>query len=391
MTVYNSLIIAGIGTIGGAFLKLGRKHLTGFNHIRLVDINALTGEIALPTGTTATMLQGDIQQAGTLEKALADIPLPAIFLNLCPDTDTVAIRRHLAENPVAYLDAMASVYGEEIEENRFSRLMPYTLQQCHKNFPHLICQGVNPGLVELVARMTMHAMANGLPNNFSIVILEHDSLYSASSGNGIAVGWSPKSLVEEVMLAPSLYVKEGRIVEDSTTGTDTLPFLWNDILYKPRLVGHEDIWNLSLLPTVGDARFLYLLHPRVMDTFEATSEKALDRLYVPDSSQAVYGKDSIRISVYCRSTGSQKTLEWEVDHHEIWKAFGINGVQYQTATALLFSVLFLRRSDIAGASATHTMSSIPLNNSSLAIIDRLFGELGILWKEVDNVPLTAFG
>jgi hypothetical protein len=236
----------------------------------------------------------------------------------------------------------------------------------------------------------MLTMDNGVKSNYSVLILEHDSLHSVNAGNGIAVGWSPKSLVEEMMVAPSLYVKDGRIVENTLAGTDTQPFLWDEVLYKPRIVGHEDIWNLGLLATVTDARFLYLLHPCVMEALRTTSREALDSLYVPNSAQTIYGKDSIRVSVLCRTSGRQKTLEWAVDHHQVWKHFGINGVQYQTATALLFSVLFLCRSDLRRQAATHTMSTIPLNRSSISIIDRLFNELGIFWKEVENIPLTAF-
>ena len=390
MMPYTTLIIAGIGSIGKAFLKLAGPFMDRFETVLLVDVRpqVLQNHHGPDNNGYGTLL-GNVSDPACIAEALNGLTKPAIFLNLCSGVDTVKLRSMLSRYPVAYIDSGASsLPGEALSS--FMEIMPYTNSPCHGPYPHLLCQGINPGMVELVARKLMKEFPKA-EQDFEVVIQEEDTLTASMADGSIAVGWSPEDLVEEVMLAPALEVVNGLPVEMTPAGSLKTYANTRNSDVSARIVAHEDIWNLALVPGVRKARFFYRLHESVMKVFDGSPADALRKLKVPDLETPVYGKDAVTVVVKSISSGRCRSLAWSVDHHETWRRESMNGVQFQTGKALLFSLLYLLENGQNLAGGTYNSATLPVDDGSWVLIERLFAKLGIDWQEVEFTGIGAEG
>jgi len=383
---YRSLVIAGVGAVGRALCVLGRRQLASFEEVVTVDRRPLPPFVDLPPGVAFE--QWDIADDRRLRQLLDRLPPPTLLLNLCVGIDNLILRRLLADRDAAYLDAACSA-PDGSDEVRFSRMMPHSLTPVASRRPQWLCWGINPGLVEIVARRLIHEWGEaGGP--FSVTVFEHDEIHTATAADGrVAVGWCCDSLIEEVMESPTFFVTSGREVEDATPGTRPVTARWNGAAVPSRLVGHEDIWNLGRLPAVRDAAFVYGLHPRIMAVFD-TGQVALakERFYVPPPEEPVYGHE--RVAVQVRGPdGRQRSLLWQEDHHRIWQRFGCNAVQYQTATSVLFALVLMHRTRLGGIGGNHTASTLPIAPDTWPLIDACLRELDIRWQDASSLGLSC--
>lgn len=186
---YRSLVIAGMGSLGHAFLKLAGQVLGRFERVRLTDLRdeALLCHPALMNGFEG--LTGDIGDPCFVAGLLDGLPGPILFLNLCADVDSARLRKYLSSHPVAYIDTGASAVSPE-QEAGFAATMSYTNQSLHGAYPHLLCQGINPGMVELIARKIMREYPEE-ERAFDVTVYEIDTLNASLDDGLIAVGWSP--------------------------------------------------------------------------------------------------------------------------------------------------------------------------------------------------------
>ncbi len=382
---YRSLVIAGLGAVGRAMCVLGQEVLASFERVVGVDRQPLLAEIRLPAGVAFE--QWDVTDGRRLLRLLDRLPRPALFLNLCVGVDNLVLRRLLADRDAAYLDAACSA-PDGSNEVRFSRMMPYSLTPVASLRPQWLCWGINPGLVEIVARRLMYSAAGAGP--FSVTVFEHDEIHTAGDGNGrVAVGWCCDSLIEEVMESPTFYVARGREVEDPFPGTRPVVARWNGAVVPSRLVGHEDIWNLGRLPEVRDAAFVYGLHPRIMAVFDAGRvAEAKERFYVPPPEEPVHGRERVAVRVRGME-GPARTLLWQEDHHQVWQRFGCNAVQYQTAKAVLFALLLMHRTPLGELAGNHTASSLPVGPESWPLLDACLQRLAIRWQDASSLALSC--
>jgi hypothetical protein len=221
---------------------------------------------------------------------------------------------------------------------------------------------------------------SGREDKFEVLIFERDLLRTPASNGTVPVGWSPKDFVDEIMVSPSFEYRQGRVREGSGQGTHHTQVRWNGDWRSARLVGHEDIWNLARIPAVDTARFLYSLDERVMRVLSTTPEQALAKLQVPAPEEPLAGTDSICVVVRGQASGHIRAMQWQVDHREVWRAFGINGVQYQTAKSILFAVVLLNRSGLGIWQGTHNATTIPIGPDNWSEIEALMQALGIVWE-----------
>ncbi len=386
MTPHSSLVIAGLGSVGKAFLRLAGPYLNSFDAVFLVDRReSVLTPYDLPSAGHRVVI-GDITEPSFVNRLMANLQQPALFINLCDGIDTVRLRRILSAYPVTYVDAGAG--SGPTKNATFSEIMSYTNSACHNGHPHLVCQGINPGMVEIIARRIMrefpvHEQA------FDVTVFEHDTLTASLPDGKIAVGWSPRDFVEEMMLLPAFEIRNGRATEPSTPGSLPVRFSLAGALLPFRIVAHEDIWNLSFIGRVQSARFLYGLSEKAMDTLAGNPEEVLKKLEVPGRNIPVFGRDSVAVIVRGITTSHVEGLVWSVDHHEIWHEYGINGVQYQTATSILFSLLLLSRDSFSIKTGTYNSATLPLDDEGWKTVELLFKELGIQWQPLNTEELPV--
>jgi len=381
---YRSLIIAGIGTIGKSLVTLGVEQFSFFDHIVAVDKD---GNCLMPlenSGTTC--ITGDITDPQFLNILMSAVPGPSLFVNLCSNTNNVRLRQNLALYDTAYLDSCASA-TQNPDECRFSRLMPYTYAEIAAARPHWLCWGINPGLVEIIARRLLA----DLPNNsrtYDVAVYEFDRLENGTTPDKAAVGWCPEALVEEVMLSPSLEIFDGHPREDSGVGSRDCLVNWENRSIPAKIVGHEDIWNLIEVPAVKNGSFYYSLSPAVMGILNMDDARtARSLLYIPGEKDPITGIEQVAVQVNEENLKRPKTLVWTEDHGETWKQFGVNAVGYQTAKSLLLAILLLQRTDYGLMPLSLNASNLPITSRDWPLFDRLMQELDIKWDDGSHLNL----
>lgn len=186
------------------------------------------------------------------------------------------------------------------------------------------------------------------------------------------------------MSYPSFEVRNGIVVENDGNGHREKMVFCNDRRLRSRVVPHEDIWNLSRLPKVRDARFIYSLNDNLMDLFTGPIDVARERLVVPTESVMVWGHDTVIVTVKGIQSDFSRSMAWSVDHNLIWQQHGINGVQYQTAKSVLFAVTMLTEGFVPQAGSTYNASTMPLNDEGWAKSEEMMKTLGIYWRELEQ-------
>lgn len=381
---YETLIVAGLGSIGGSMFAMGKESLRSFPKVMAVDREPKRP--LLHGGADVEVLVGDVTDPLFLEGLLRRVPWPVLLLNLCTGIDNLLLRKMLTRLPVAYLDSGCCT-PEGTDECRFSRMMPYALTPVYSGYPHWVCWGINPGVVELVTRRLLRDMDLSAADA-EVTIFEHDGLYIEDPAQRAAVGWCPTLLVEEMSVSPSLVVEGGILREDA--GPGGLPALarWGDETVACRVVGHEDIWNLSRLRGVGRARFVYGLSPRVMAILESVDvPAAIAELQVPPPATAVRGLERIAVQVRSSSSEASRTLIWETDHERVWESLGVNGVQFQTCVSLWLALRMLQHTRYGVLPGTWCASNLPLADADWREVEMAMVTLGMEWQDADHLGL----
>jgi len=385
---YRSLIIAGVGTIGRSLISLGHDQFPLFEQVYAVDKDhdCLTGF----QNSGIIFQAGDINDPQFLKTFISTIPAPSLFVNLCSGTNNFRVRQNLAVYDTAYLDSCASI-TEDPDECRFSCLMPYTYADIDIRFPHWLCWGINPGLVEIMVRRILR----DLPDSFrayDVAVYEFDRLKYAKDSARTAVGWCPEALIEEIMLSPTMQIKNGRPEENSSPGSSKCQVSWENEPIAARIVGHEDIWNLGEIPAVRNGSFYYSLSPGAMDILTMDdSKKARNLLVVPTAGDVITGLEQVAVQITADTMPEAKTMVWTEDHAAIWKFHGVNAVQYQTAKSLLLAIMLLQRTDYGRRPHSSNASNLPITAGEWVVFDRFMKELDINWDDGSHLNLHLLG
>ncbi|MBW1700364.1 MAG: hypothetical protein JRH18_24035 [Deltaproteobacteria bacterium] len=381
---YRTLIIAGYGSIGSSLFKFGQRELGLFESVITIDKNPYKAPGC--DGLNLESVTGDIEDQAFLKSLCQSVRRPAIFLNVATGTDNVEIRKTLSDFDVAYIDSCASALPDK-SECRYSRYMPYTLTKISTRYPHILCWGINPGLVEIMTRKLIAEL--GAEGSFDVTIFENDQLNTPWNGVRLAVGWSPEMLVEEMMLSPTFLFQQGMAWEGKAPGTQKITAFWEGEPVPSRIVGHEDIWNIGKLKPVDSARFVYALHRSVMDVFDGDPKEALNRLSVPEETVPVFGVEKVAVHVKRTDTQTERSVVWEVDHKSIWNTYRVNAVQYQTGKSLLLAVLLLQNSHYGKLPITACASDLPMGSQDWSTLEAMMLGLDIKWKDAAYINLHS--
>lgn len=382
---YRTLILGGYGGMGQALLLLGAPFIASFDRVLVLEREQV--EPAVPVD--ALFLRGDIEDVSFLSEVLHKNGGPSLLVNLCSSTDTYHIRKVVSRYGGAYLDTSCSVI-RGVDEHRYSRLMPHTFRPTMNRAPHFTCCGVNPGVVEIIARKIIR---DTFPKarRFDILFFENDQFHVPLDGGRVGVSWSAETLVDEVMLTPTFYIKEGRPVELDSPPTLTVGTRWGDRHHDARLVGHEEIWNLQRVEKilVDNSFFSYAFHDAVTNVLQGDANRAHGSLMRPGDAIPVSGTDTLAVRVVEKSSGNQRTLVWTTDHAAMWRRWGINGVQFQVASSLLFFLDLLLRSGDWSTGRLWCGSDMPLERFGWDVVDGLLDTYGIEWKEANGLDLCV--
>jgi len=381
---FDTLIVAGVGAIGSSMIKLGCTVLSSFQKVILVDLDA--GRFAGFRNRGFSFLQGSVEDSQVVQKITDMMEGKGLLVNLCADVDNVRIRQLLAPLDLAYVDS-CSGSGANPEEHLFSRIMEYALTPVESRCPQWLCWGINPGMVEIIARRIIRE--SPLPHDgLSVTVFEHDQLEAAYFHNKIAVGWCPSAFIEEMMFYPTLEISDGLASEDGHRGARRAMAFWGGNPIDSRIVAHEDIWNMGMIGGVKDACFVYGLHPQVMGILNRTPQEAEHVLQVPPGNVPVWGLERVAVKVNEAEVGWQRTLCWQTDHRRTWEEHGINAVQYQAALSMLLAVQLLQQTRYGMLAGNYCAADLPISAKDWQQFDRIMSNLGMAWEDGDHLDLS---
>jgi hypothetical protein len=380
---YKHLVLLGAGTIGKGLLKLGKRQLSEFETITVLDRLPLP-ESHLTNCGDINFQPGDAEDLELLSYIIKPLSKRVLVLNLCSETDSVRIRKHLGKLGTAYLDTSAGLLPDRSQEN-FIGLMKYSHTAVDSPCPHWICWGMNPGLVEIVARRIIKRFDDGAKGHH-VTVYEHDDLNVSTRSGRLGVGWSPYELIEELMLTPSLEIKNGRAVQAGMKGAAPAAVRWGKEIMASRIAAHEDIWNIGLLPQVSSARFAYALHPSIMEVLDGPVDKAYERIGVPEDDVPLKGRDRVAIQVI-RDNDEEECLLWETDHAWVWKEYGVNGVQFQVCKSIQVAFDLLQHTSLGLLEGTYCASTLPLTQREFTFIEQSFAANNVRWQPYKHVDL----
>lgn len=381
---FDTLIVAGVGAIGSSMITLGCNVLPSFKKVILVDVDA--GRFAGFRNRGFSFLQGSVADSQIVQKITDQMEGKGLLVNLCADVDNVRIRRMLAPLDLAYVDSCAGA-GPSPGEHLFSRLMEYALTPVASRCPQWLCWGINPGMVEIIARRIIRA-APRTGHGLNVTVFEHDQLEAASCHNRIAVGWCPSAFIEEMMSFPTLEICNGMPREDSNRGARRAMAFWQGDPVASRIVAHEDIWNMGMIDGVTDACFVYGLHPQVMDILNRTPQEAEEILQVPPGNVPVFGLERVAVKVSDAGANWRKTLCWQTDHQQTWEEQGINAVQFQAAISILLAVQLLQQTRYGRLAGNYCAADLPISAGDWQQFDQLMPALGMAWEDGDHLDLN---
>jgi len=381
---FDTLIVAGVGAIGSSMIKLGCDVLSSFQKVILVDLDA--GPFAGFRNRGFSFLQGSVEDSQVVQKITEMMEGKGLLVNLCADVDNVRIRRMLAPLDLAYVDSCAGS-GANPEEHLFSRIMEYALTPVESRCPQWLCWGINPGMVEIIARRIIRESTQA-KNGLNVTVFEHDQLEAAYFHNKIAVGWCPSAFIEEMMSFPTLEIRNGHPREDCNRGARRATAFWQGDPVASRIVAHEDIWNMGMISGVKESCFVYGLHPQVMGILNHTPQEAGDVLQVPPGNVPVWGLERVAVKVDEAETGWRKTLCWQTDHHQTWEEHGINAVQFQAALSMLLAVQLLQQTRYGKLAGNYCAADLPIGAKDWQQFDRLMSALGMAWEDGDHLDLS---
>ena len=381
---YKNLILLGAGTIGRGLLKIGQRQLSTFESVTVIDKRPLPRSCKSHF-PSFTFWLGDAEDLDLLTYHVTRVPGKTLVIQLCSEIDSVRVRSHLGMLGAAYLDTSASCLPGK-KQGTYDEVMSYTHTWIEGMCPHWICWGINPGLVEiLVRRMTQNG--GNHERAFDVSVYEHDQLNATTQSGRLGVAWSPEELIEEVMLTPTLEVMKGRIVQDDSEGAKPAKFRWGKEIIPCRVVAHEDIWNMGLLPQVSSARFLYAFHPRVMEILASSVADAYESLGVPEDHMPLRGAE--RVAVQITADRVEKCFTWKTDHAYVWERYAVNAVQYQVCRAIEVAIELLQRTHLGLMRGTYCASTLPLDQMDWELIDKAFISNSIDWRPARDFELRV--
>ena len=334
----NVLIIGACGGVGRAFLRMLLRERERWGEMVLVDkqdpwvdgrvfpFRKLKGEFLK---ATIDLAEGGEEYRRLLKTFRIDI---VIDLSV---NETRAMLAAADKAGVSYVNTgVANRPGENFSE--------VVLDLVHRetnswNVPHILCSGMNPGVVNMWVRKAIET--HGVPEN--IVHFEYDTGEPVDGGVPV-IAWSRETLLDEIVNDPAGYV-EGRNkimlvppnpLKNRVSMEEVLRPIMNLRVY-PRgfLLLHEENITLGEKYNVP-SRFLFSLKTETMDYLEEVydrhKEVPLDALALGDNGKIpLKGEATVGVRLEYEST-----LEYFLNTTAQGSVPGVSGSCLQVAVGL---------------------------------------------------------
>jgi Saccharopine dehydrogenase NADP binding domain len=273
----NILLIGACGGVGRAFLRMLLRERERLGEIVLVDKqDPWADDLVFPFRKLKTeFLKATIDVAKGGEDYLR--LLKTYRIDIVIDLSVNETRAMLAAADSAGVSYVNTGVANRPGENFSEVVLDLVRRKTNSwNAPHILCSGMNPGIVNMWVRRAVEA--HGVPEN--IVHFEYDTGEPVDGGVPV-IAWSRETLLDEIVNDPAGYV-EGRNrialippnpLKNRVSMEDVLRPIMNLPVY-PRgfLLLHEENITLGQRYDVP-SRFLFSLKSETMDYLEEVYDR----------------------------------------------------------------------------------------------------------------------
>jgi homospermidine synthase len=365
------LMLGAAGGVAGATLALldqhplGRALLPAGSELLLLDRSELRAHVPTPPGARwlpPVSIESADELAQLIDRHRVD---EVIELAVIDTWDSVRV---CAEAGASFLSTTFDTWeGTELLDPDDARCM---LRARGLFAPpdidagvHLVCMGMNPGLVNLLAAAGLRELArrSGRPPSLAeldihaIVFTEIDetqvepTVAGASSDGVFASSWCPEGCLDEV-LEPSAMIN----VAGEITSLDHAPHRG---LYRARcgaeeivghLVPHEELVSLAAMYPTVELAYVYRMPPAAEAALAAAPDRRADdwvtrRLYPPDHGDELRGFNRIG-ALICSRTLGELWIGWQTPV-ALGRRFASNATLLQVAAGVIAGWTALRELD----------------------------------------------
>lgn len=216
---------------------------------------------------------------------------------------------------------------------------------------HLLCMGMNPGLINLLVErgITELAQRSGRPPSLealelaAVLFTELDQTTTttpldAPSERFIST-WSPSGCLDEVLEPTAMMIVCGDTAElDHPPHTAVYEARCGDELICGHIVPHEELVSLALMYPTLDLAYVYRMSPPAEAALAAVPERGAHdwptgRLYPPEHLHDLRGFNRIGALLCSRSLG-ELWIGWQTAVEDA-RAYSTNATLLQVATGVL--------------------------------------------------------
>jgi homospermidine synthase len=255
---------------------------------------------------------------------------------------------------------------------------------------HLLCMGMNPGLVNLLVARGLQELASRSGRAPSLAALElsavlfteldetttaRDELPSAT----FCSTWSPEGCLSEMLEPTAMLTLAGEITDlDHAPHRALYEARCGHELIRGHIVPHEEIVSLTTMYPTIDLAYVYRLAPAAAAVLAAMPERAAadwptHRLYPPNHLDDLRGFSRIGALLCSRDLG-ELWLGWQTSI-EAAREYGTNATLLQVAAGVIAGWTELDRS-APGVYLPEDLDS----TRTLALAEQILGPIEVLWE-----------
>ena len=347
----NLLIIGASGGVASAFLRKIAKHRENFSNLVLIDKkDGLLHDPFIPHGQLEYVFINTTIDVKKDRAAYNDL-LRTYSVDVVVDlsiNETRPILETTDAAGVSYVNTgIANRRGESFADVVFDI---YKRRSLLWNSPHILCTGMNPGIVNMWVRQGIESF--GVPNR--IVHFEYDTGQPVQGWLPV-ITWSRETFLDEIINDPAGYMD----------GKDRLKFLYPNPLKNrvsmmellrpimelkeyPRgfLLLHEE--NITIAQRYDiPSRFIFAINSRTMDYLEVVYDEKgsvpVEMISLGDN-KAIGLKGSITVGVLL-DYGDRKVYFFNTTSHA--NVRGVTGSCWQVGAGLYAAILALLTDPLA--------------------------------------------
>jgi homospermidine synthase len=263
---------------------------------------------------------------------------------------------------------------------------------------HLLCMGMNPGLVNLLVARGLQELASRSGRAPSLAALELSAVLFTELDEQTTIArdelpnatfcstWCPEGCLSEMLEPTAMLTLAGE-----TASLDHAP---HRALYEARcgpelirghIVPHEELVSLATMYPTIDLAYVYRLAPAAAAALAAMPERGVDdwpthRLYPPDHLDDLRGFSRIGALLCSRDLG-ELWLGWQTSIEHARK-YATNATLLQVAAGVIAGWSELGRS-APGVYLPEELDS----GRTLAVAEQILGPLEVLWER--EAPLRS--